>query len=92
MFGRSSKGDGGVFSTTVAYSTLRGSAGSVVGCSTVSSAMDVAFGMGVEEEGYSELAKELTNRSRTSECIPCSSSNSSRSITGVFVGGAGIAI
>ena len=65
-------------SAVVAYSILGGFAGSLIGCSTIF----VASGTGAEKEGYSELAIELTNRSRTS----CLSSNSSRTITGVCVG------
>ena len=74
----------------VVCSTLGGSAASVVGCSSVSRAAGVASKMGVKEEGCSKLAKELTNRSRTSKCIPCSSSDSLRSTTGICVRGAGI--
>ena len=91
MFGRSSEGGGGVLCTTVAYSTLGGSVGSVVGCSAIAGATNVASGMGVKEEGCSGFAKELTSRSRTFECRPCSSSNTSRSTIGICVGGVGIA-
>ena len=45
-------------SAVVAYSTLGGSAGSLIGYSTISGAIDVAFEMGAEEEGCSELAIE----------------------------------
>ena len=48
MFGGSSEGEGGVLCAIVACSTLGGSAGSLVGCSPISEATDVAFGMGVE--------------------------------------------
>ena len=92
MFERSLEGGGGVLYATIACSTLEGSAGSFVGCSAISGATDVASEIGVEEEGCSELAKELTNRSRTSECRPCSSSDSSRFTTRVCVGGSEIAV
>ena len=79
-------------SVVIICSALGGSAMSFIRCSAISGATGVTSRMGVEEEGCFELAIELTNRSRTSDYRPCSSSNSSRTTVGVCVGGAKIVV
>ena len=59
--------------------------GSSFGCLVMSIVTGATSGVGVEAVGCSELVTELTSRLRTFDCIPCSSSDASRSMIGTCV-------
>ena len=61
---------------------------SLVGCSEMSTTTGATSGIEVEAVGCSELVAKFTSRLRTSDCRPCSSSESSRSTIGTCVCGA----
>ena len=67
------------------YSILGYSVGSSTGCSITTTTIGATSRIEVEAVGCSELVTELTSRLRTSDCRPCSSSDSSRSTIGICV-------